>query len=85
MTIIFLLMLALGLQSELGHVSFIHYEKNVRPYSHFVTGKKDMDILEKRGITLKPFGRPACHVHLHVIVNMCIKFHSDDLKAVGGV
>ena len=47
-------MLALGLQSELGHVSFIHYEKNVRPYSHFVTGKKDMDILEKRGITLKP-------------------------------
>jgi len=55
------------------------------PIPHFVTGKKDMDILEKRGITLEPFGRPACHVHLHVIVNMCIKFHSDDLKAVGGV
>jgi len=26
-----------------------------------------------------------CHAHLHVIGNMCSKFHLDDLKTVGGV
>ena len=34
-----------------------------------------------------PFGGASqkCHAHLHMLRIMCRKFHSDDLKTVGGV
>ena len=42
-------MLALGLQSELGHVSFIHYEKNVRPYSPLCHRQEGYGYFRKKG------------------------------------
>ena len=34
-------------------------------------------------MTLESFGRASYHAHLHIIENVCSKFHLDDLKTVG--